>query len=440
MYLPKLRLVKLVAFAAVTIFAAIGVIALLFHRDKHSKVPSKVLGPSDSTVYPIYDEPFYVGCQEPDVNAPRANATIFMLARNSDLEGAIQTITSFELHFNRFFHYPYLFMNDEPFEQDFMNTIAEYISAPAVFVQADAEDWNFPANVEEDWIQESLDYQDNQAIMYGGMRSYHHMCRFLSGKFYKSPHLAKFKWYWRIEPDIDYWCDITYDVFVEMEKHNKVYGFSAFIEELKPTVWSLFRETQAFKRYYNLPDTDLWQAVAKCRDSKKRDPPKFDKNGNRVYTPTAEMDGCEYNLCHFWSNFEIARTDLWHNEIYDAYFEWLDQAGGFWRERWGDAPVHTLGAAMIANLSQIHYFSDIGYVHTSIGHCPKNAPNQIPFEKYGPYDTDVSWWLKPDYPSPDGVGCRCHCPSDVRDTEIHFCFKKHLGPLLNGNKYPPSKN
>ena len=47
----------------------------------------------------------------------------------------------------------------------------------------------------------------------------------------------------------------------------------------------------------------------------------------------------EYNLCHFWSNFEIASLDFWRGEAYIKYFEALDRAGGFYYERWGDAPV-----------------------------------------------------------------------------------------------------
>ncbi|CRL30316.1 Glycosyl transferase, family 15 [Penicillium camemberti] len=35
------------------------------------------------------------------------------------------------------------------------------------------------------------------------------MCRFYSGQFYKHPLLLKYEWYWRLEPEIKYFCDIT---------------------------------------------------------------------------------------------------------------------------------------------------------------------------------------------------------------------------------------
>lgn len=42
--------------------------------------------------------------------------------------------------------------------------------------------------------------------------------------------------------------------------------------------------------------------------------------------------GETYNLCHFWSNFEIADLDFWRGEAYEKYFEALDKAGGFYYE------------------------------------------------------------------------------------------------------------
>ena len=56
-------------------------------------------------------------------NGPRANATFIILARNSELESAITTIRSIEDRFNRNYRYPYVFLNDEPFTDDFKRFI-----------------------------------------------------------------------------------------------------------------------------------------------------------------------------------------------------------------------------------------------------------------------------------------------------------------------------
>lgn len=81
---------------------------------------------------------------------------------------------------------------------------------------------------------------------------------------------------------------------------------------------------------------------------------------NRV---SCRIGGVEYNNCHFWSNFEIADLNFWRGEAYRKYFTFLDQKGGFYYERWGDAPVHSIAAALFLPKDQIHFFSDVGYKH-----------------------------------------------------------------------------
>jgi Glycolipid 2-alpha-mannosyltransferase len=45
------------------------------------------------------------------------------------------------------------------------------------------------------------------------------------------------------------------------------------------------------------------------------------------------MEGEKYNMCHFWSNFEIARLDWFRSKEYNDFFDMMDRSGGFWVER-----------------------------------------------------------------------------------------------------------
>jgi alpha 1,2-mannosyltransferase len=78
----------------------------------------------------------------------------------------------------------------------------------------------------------------------------------------------------------------------------------------------------------------------------------------------------EYNNCQFFSNFEIGSLNFWRGEANEKYFKWLDGSGGFYYERFGDAPVHTLSASIFLPKSQIWFFRDIGYQHNINHHCP----------------------------------------------------------------------
>lgn len=130
-----------------------------------------------------HDKVFVTGCLDPETqaNAPRANAALVVLARNSELQGVVQSIKSMERHFNRWFNYPYVFLNDGDFNSTFKETILNHTSSPVEFGKIDPEMWGYPdwANVEV--AREGIRKQGDKAIMYGGMESYHHMCRFYSG-------------------------------------------------------------------------------------------------------------------------------------------------------------------------------------------------------------------------------------------------------------------
>lgn len=128
-----------------------------------------------------YDHTFVSGCLEPQVEGKRENAAFVVLARNKELPGVIQSVRSIERHFNRWFHYPYVFLNDGEFNQTFKDTIKNYTSGDVEFGQIDSSMWGFPDWVDVDDAEESIAKQGDAAIMYGGMASYHHMCRFYSG-------------------------------------------------------------------------------------------------------------------------------------------------------------------------------------------------------------------------------------------------------------------
>lgn len=130
------------------------------------------------------DPPFHVGCQDPVLNtSPRANATLMMLARNSDVDGAVHSVSSVQSQFNERFSYPWVFLNNEPWTEEFMNRVREAGSgADMAFETITASMWGYPDWIDKDLAREKMDHMQRQGgIPYVGMESYHHMCRFQSG-------------------------------------------------------------------------------------------------------------------------------------------------------------------------------------------------------------------------------------------------------------------
>ncbi|RAO69900.1 uncharacterized protein BHQ10_005912 [Talaromyces amestolkiae] len=393
--------------------------------------------PSIRRISEEHDKVFATGCVDIDEKAiaaaPRANAAFVVLARNKELEGVIQSVKSIERHFNRWWHYPYVFLNDGDFDNEFKDTIQNYTSAPVEFGKIDDSMWGYPDWVDHEVAKEGIRKQGDAAIMYGGMESYHHMCRFYSGFFYKHPLLLKYEWYWRLEPEIKYFCDITYDPFLKMAEANKTYGFTIAVKELRETVPNIFRYASAYKRVNGLESKGLWEMFVEKppqdeeKDDEKKEP--IPEELDDIKPPEIDketMEGEKYNMCHFWSNFEIARLDFFRSKEYEDFFEMMDRSGGFWMERWGDAPIHSLAAGALLAPRDIHYFRDFGYRHTTIQHCPANAPARqlprIPFLEKTTEDEkkrieEDDYWATPDPVKENGVGCRCRCDTDIVDVE-----------------------
>ncbi len=127
------------------------------------------------------DEPFHIGCKEPDISAPRENATILMLARNSNLDGAVKSLISLEEQFNKWFHYPVVFLNDEVWDQDFVDAVTEVASGHVHFGVIDERMWQYPEWIDQGKARRLMDTQAQAGVIYAGNESYHHMCRFNSG-------------------------------------------------------------------------------------------------------------------------------------------------------------------------------------------------------------------------------------------------------------------
>lgn len=140
------------------------------------------------------------------------------------------------------------------------------------------------------------------------------------------------------------------DPFIHMERANKTYGFTIAVKELKETVPNIFRYASAYKRVNNLTSQGLWEMfVEPPPEEEEAELPKDDSKYKKplpdeilntepgsgaVPEPDPEaMEGDIYNMCHFWSNFEIARLDWFRSKEYNDFFEMMDRSGGFWMER-----------------------------------------------------------------------------------------------------------
>lgn len=147
------------------------------------------------------------GCQNLALTTlePREKAAIVLLLREKDLEELVPTLENFEQRFNKNFRYPYVFLSspDGPdFSSAFRETVVATLPLGAVVEWAivPTEHWEIPKWMNVQSVREGFKRMQKEGVQYAGMETYHHMCRFYSGFWARQKVLAKYDWYWRLEP------------------------------------------------------------------------------------------------------------------------------------------------------------------------------------------------------------------------------------------------
>ena len=284
----------------------------------------------------------------------RMNATFVTLARNSDVWEISRSIRQVEDRFNKRYNYDWVFLNDQPFDETFKTVTSALTSGKTKYGVIDKEHWGFPDFIDQEKAKEVREDMARRKIIYGDSISYRHMCRYESGFFFRHPLMMDYEWYWRVEPSIELFCDIQYDTFKFMADNNKKYSFVLSLYEYVETI------------------PTLWDSVKKYM---AKYPEHIAKDNSMAFL--SDDDGKTYNHCHFWSNFEIGNLDWLRSKAYTDFFDVLDKDGGFFYERWGDAPVHSIGAGLLLPKDQIHFFEDIAYYHVPFTHCPNSEKMRI---------------------------------------------------------------
>lgn len=281
-------------------------------------------------------------------SAGRENATFFSLVRNSDKLGILSAIQSVEDRFNWRYKYDWVFANDEPFDVELTASIEAMVSGKAHFTVIPREFWSYPEWIDEQKAAEVMETMAEKKIKYGGSELYRHMCRFNSGLFFHLEPMQHYRYYWRVEPEIEFRCDLDErDWFKYMREQGKKYAFTLAPLELHTTVENLWETVQKFAQ----ENEDVVAA-----------------DNNMAFL--TEDGGSTYNMCHFWSNFEIGDMDFFRLEPYQRFFNRIDHTGGFYYSRWGDAPVHTMAVSLLLLYRELFFFDNSGYFHHPNGDCP----------------------------------------------------------------------
>ncbi|CAK3991075.1 glycosyltransferase family 15 [Lecanosticta acicola] len=324
----------------------------------------------------------------PKAPGERLNATFVTLARNSDVWEISRSIRQVEDRFNRNYNYDWVFLNDADFDETFIKVTTALTSGKTRYGKIDKEHWGFPEFIDQEKAKKVREDMHERKIIYGDSISYRHMCRYESGFFFRHPIMLEYEWYWRVEPSIELYCDIAYDPFKLMAQKKKKYSFVLSLYEYVETI------------------PTLWDSVKKFM---KEHPEHIAQDNSMQFL--SDDGGVTYNHCHFWSNFEIGNLNWLRSRAYTDYFDFLDREGGFFYERWGDAPIHSIAAALMLSKDEIHFFNDIAYYHVPFTHCPTGEQMRLDLKchcnpkdnfDWNGYSCTNRWYDTNKLPKPEG--------------------------------------
>ena len=209
----------------------------------------------------------------------KMNATFVTLARNSDLWDIADSIRNVEDRFNRNYHYDWVFLNDKEFDDDFIKVTTALVSGTTHYGTIPKEHWSFPDFIDQDKAKKVREDMAQRKIIYGDSVSYRHMCRFESGFFFRQPLMQNYEWYWRVEPSIKLYCDISFDPFRVMAENKKKYSFVLSLYEYAETIPTIWDSAKKFMERF----------------------PEHIPEGNSLKW-LSDDDGKTYNHCHFVSS------------------------------------------------------------------------------------------------------------------------------------------
>ncbi|CAG8747162.1 16774_t:CDS:2, partial [Gigaspora rosea] len=195
--------------------------ALITNRPKSSfstpwiltdpELPSKVIG-NPNEFENVTEE-----LDNVTVELDSANACFVVLIRNSDLHSFRPTMRQLEDRFNHKYNYPYVFLNDVPFTEEFKKYTSALTKAKTEYGLIQPEQWSVPDHIDMDVVRQNMKQMEREGVLYGD----------------------KYDYYWRVEPGVQFFCDIDFDPFVYIRDKldlvkgviQKLHAFEKFLSE-----------------------------------------------------------------------------------------------------------------------------------------------------------------------------------------------------------------
>lgn len=282
----------------------------------------------------------------PLVTGEQTNAAVVYLccgdeAEVRDLELSLWLLSK---HFvSHFPHYPVFVLHDYLTPAHILHIrslVHDVLPTTAVlrFIWLEPEDWKgaVPADVNP----------ENKIFGYG--MGYRHMCRFFSSSM-DVPVLEPYQYVMRVDTDSFLLGAVENDPIATMNQRGLTYGWISAFRDEAYYVTGLWDTTKRWIQENGVAARSLndWMATQL-----------------QIQNLTGVGTYDDVRFC-FATNFFITDMRWVRGPLYQSFFRALEEAGGFYRYRWGDACVHFLAVAVLLDrdVDTHHFAGEIPYWH-----------------------------------------------------------------------------
>ena len=244
-------------------------------------------------------------------------AAIYYLVQPKRIESLLQSLQNIDKYFNDKFHYPVIIFHEGNFTAEHRQRVENATKSDVYF--------QILTFVLPDFITRPV-----ATKQCGKDIGYRHMCRFHSKLIYKLDIVHNLDYIWRLDDDSFIMSDVIFDVFRYMSEHDIIYGYRGISNDIARCVVGLWNNATRYIEQHNIT-TQFFKAWRE----------------NQIY----------------YNNFEISSMKLWLSQNYKDYIDMIDQAGGIYYHRWGDAPIKSIAVTMFVPQNKTHMFRDVSYKH-----------------------------------------------------------------------------
>ncbi|KAI0273642.1 alpha-1,2 mannosyltransferase KTR1 [Gloeopeniophorella convolvens] len=279
-----------------------------------------------------------------------SDAVLLVICQDSDLAAVLPTMQQLEDRFNARAGYTWAFLNDKPFSDEFKMHVSAMSDFPVRFGVISPEHWGAPSWINAtraEHIRKSMGWQ---RIPHGNSTRFRDVSRFSAGFLAREEILRPYRYYWRIEPGSQYYCNFHQDLFQVMRNQDKAYAFSLAPLDMIEAVYT------------------LWEAVYDFADERKL-PLRTKKNLAGFVTD----DEDNYNLCYYDNSLEIVDMDFLRSADYLAFFDYLDRKGGIYYERWSGASIMSIALSLFLPKQKVLFLDNVGFRSGDMQHCPQGT-------------------------------------------------------------------